>query len=102
VTTTQDGPLAVSRRRLDDAVRALADPTPIAVDGCYRWSEPLYAQLRQALSDDTLRGRRVCHSKLPCRADVLAWLIDVDTTVARWEPDAKTTIERLHHLAVCR
>jgi hypothetical protein len=31
---------------------------------------------------------------------VLALLIEVDTTVGRWEPHAKNTVERLHQLAV--
>jgi hypothetical protein len=99
VTTTQDGPLLLARRRLDDAISALADPVPVAVDGCYRWSEPLYTQARRALAGERLWGRRVVGSRLPCRADVLTWLIDVDTTVARWEPDGKTTVERLRQLA---
>jgi hypothetical protein len=64
-------------------VSALADPAPIAVNGRCRWADPVYAQLRQALSDDRLGGRRAFGSRRPCRADVLTWLIDVDTTVTR-------------------
>jgi hypothetical protein len=35
---------------------------------------------------------------LPCSIAALAWLVDVDTTVAGWEY-GKGTIERLHQLA---
>jgi hypothetical protein len=100
MTTTYDGPLLLARRRLDDAISALADPTPVAVDGCYRWVDPVYVRVRGALRGQAIRRHTtVNRSMLPCRADVLTWLIDVDNTVARWEPDAKTTIERLHRLA---
>ena len=38
-------------------------------------------------------------SGLPCRIDVLALLIEVDTTVAGWEPHGKDTSGRLQQLA---
>jgi hypothetical protein len=95
-TTAPDGPLAVARHRLTDAVSALADPIPVCVGGgVYRWSESLYVQLRQALAGDRLWVRRVFHSRLPCRADVLALVIEIDTAAAGWEPHGKSTVERL-------
>ena len=38
-------------------------------------------------------------TRLPCRGDVLDWLIEVDRTVAAWEPNGKGTVDRLHELA---
>jgi hypothetical protein len=97
-----DGPLAVTRRRLADAVSALADPIPVCVGGgAYRWAPALYTQLRGALRGTAapVRRARVPRSRLPCRVDVLALLIEVDRTVGTWEPHGKTTTERLHQLA---
>jgi hypothetical protein len=39
VTVDPDGPLALARRRLDDAVRALADPQPV-------WEAPQHGGCR--------------------------------------------------------
>src|SRR5262249_2259895 len=49
-TTSVDGPLPLARRRLDDAVHALADPVPQWVDGACRWHPALYGRLRVALA----------------------------------------------------
>jgi hypothetical protein len=38
------------------------------------------------------------HSRPPCRTDVLALLVQIDTTVAGWEPYTKSTIDRLRQL----
>lgn len=93
-------PLAVARRRLEDAVHALADPVPERVGDVCRWADPVYVRLRFAL-----RGRVVGHARtrthrsvLPCRVDVLALLVEIDGAVAAWEPNAKTTLDRLHQL----
>jgi hypothetical protein len=98
-----DGPLAVTRRRLADAVSALADPIPVCVGGgTYRWAPALYAQLRGALRGTTapVRRARVPRSRLPCRVDVLALLLEVDGTVTGWTPGGKGgTTDRLHQLA---
>jgi hypothetical protein len=100
-TTAQDGPLTLSRRRLADAVAALADPTPVCIGGgVYRWSGSLYGRLREALAGGAVLTRGARWSRLlPCRLDVLMLLIEIDTTVGGWEPHGKTTIERLHELA---
>jgi len=98
VTTTE--PLHVARRRLQNAVHSLADPVPLWLDGVCRWADPVYAQLRWALRDKPERRRvSVRRSVLPCRGDVLVLLIDIDATVAGWEPHAKTTLDRLRRLA---
>jgi hypothetical protein len=102
LTIADDGPLVVTRRRLADAVSALADPIPVCVGGgVYRWVEPLYVQLRQALQGTPVSVRRAGthRSRAPCRTDVLTLLIEIDTTVAAWEPHGKSTVERLHELA---
>jgi hypothetical protein len=100
LTPSIDGPLALARRRLDDAVHTLAAPTPVWVDGVCRWSEPLYGRLREALCAMPVRRRGQGHqSRLPCSASMLAWLVDVDATVVGWEPHGKTTVERLRQLA---
>jgi hypothetical protein len=94
--------MAVTMRRLTDAVSALADPTPACIGGgAYRWSESLYTRLLQALQGGTLPARRACmrNSRLPCRVDALTLLIEIDTTVGGWEPHGKTTVERLHEVA---
>ena len=90
----------MAARRLGDAVHALADPLPAWVDGRCRWSDPLYVRLRAALRGQPVRrGRRTQRSRLPCSVTALAWLIEVDATVAGWEPHGKGTVDRLHALA---
>lgn len=87
-------------QRLADAVRALANPQPVSVDGVCRWQPPLYDRLRGALNGrrPVRRYSRVQRSRLPCSIAALAWLVDIDTTVAGWE-HGKTTVDRLHQLA---
>jgi hypothetical protein len=43
-----DGPLTLARRRLGDAVAALADPQPVSLGGVYRFATPVYLELRQS------------------------------------------------------
>jgi hypothetical protein len=95
-----DGPLVLTRRRLDAAVHALADPVLVWDGGVCRWSDGLYSRLRGAITARTA-GRRpvMAGSRAPCRTDVLVWLIEVDTAVAARTPDDKgSTVERLHAL----
>jgi hypothetical protein len=101
VTTTRtDGPLALARRRLDDAVYTLASPAPMWADGMRLWVDPLYGRLREALSGGrTVRRRRAHAARPPCRVDVLALLIAIDATVGAWEPHGKGTVDRLRQLA---
>jgi hypothetical protein len=91
----------LARQRLDDAVRALADPTAEQTGELVRWADPLYTRLRAALCGAKGQQRGASHrSRLPCRIDVLALLLEIDHTVCAWTPDAKgSTIERLHQLA---
>jgi hypothetical protein len=100
LTASPDGPLTLSRRRLDNAVHALADPIPVWADGVCRWSDSVYVRLRGALRGAPVTRAAVYRrSKPPCRFDVLALLVSIDAAVCSWEPDAKNTVERLHHLA---
>jgi hypothetical protein len=94
-----DGPLALARRRLDDAVHALCDEIPVWDHGVCRWSDPVYVRLRGGLTARALGRRAAAGSRLPCRTDVLVWLVEVDGAVASWTPDDKgSTVERLHAL----
>lgn len=82
-------------------MHALADPVPVWDGGVCRWSDALYARLRGAL---TGRGGVQRHSgafgsRAPCRSNVLALLVEIDTGVAGWEPNGKSTVDRLHQLA---
>lgn len=98
--TVSDGPLALARRQLEHAVAALADPVPVWSDGVCRWADPVYLQLRCALTGKPTRRRGPAHgSRSPCSIAVLELLIAMDATVARWEPHAKSTVDRLHQLA---
>ena len=98
--TNTDGALPLARRRLGDAVRALADPVAVSVGGTYRWSTAVYVELRGALRGSRARrSRGVPQSTFPCRVDTLVLLVDIDTAVATWEPHGKGTIDRLHQLA---
>jgi hypothetical protein len=98
--TVTDGPLPLAVRQLADAVHTLADPQPVSVNGPCWWQPPLYDRLRGALNGrrPVRRYGRVQRSRLPCSIAALAWLVNVDTTVAGWEC-GKGTIERLHQLA---
>jgi hypothetical protein len=100
LTVSLDGPLPLARRRLNDAVHALADPVPLWADGVCRWSDSVYVRLRGALRGAPVsRTTTYRRSKPPCRFDVLALLVSIDAAVCTWEPDAKNTVERLHQLA---
>ncbi len=95
-----DGPLTLARRRLGDAVAALADPQPVSLGGVYRFATPIYLELRQALNGSNTYRTGVHRSLLPCRVDVLALVIDIDRTSAGWLPDGKGgTLGRLRQLA---
>jgi hypothetical protein len=65
-----DGPLPLAKRRLGDAVHALADPRPVAINGAYLWTDSVYIGLRGAL-----RGSKTGSSGLvrsaPCRIENL-------------------------------
>jgi hypothetical protein len=98
IASSEDGhPLA--KRRLADAVHAVADPQPVAINGTYRWAPALYTGMRGALRGAVEHRSGVWRSVLPCRLDVLGWLVEVDAAVCSWEPDGKGTIQRLHQLA---
>ena len=95
-----DGPLPLARRQLGDAVHALADPIPVWDGGVCRWSDAVYVRMRGELPGGARDRRGLARStRLPCRGDVLDWLIEVDRTVAAWEPNGKGTVDRLHELA---
>ncbi len=97
--TNIDGALPLARRRLHDAITALAAPQPVATDGGYWWEDPLYVNLRGALRGSRTRRSGVRGPRPPCRVEVLGLLIDIDTTVAGWEPHGKGTLERFQLLA---
>ncbi len=98
----EDGPLALSQHRLDDAVHCFADPLPAWSHGACRWSDSLYARLRGALRGRKGAGgvRLASGSRAPCSMRALELLIAIDTCVEHWEPGGKgNTIDRLHRLA---
>jgi hypothetical protein len=96
---SEDGPLALVRRRLDEAVHALADPIPLWDRGTARWSDPVYARLRASLVGRTLRGRvAMAGSRLPCRLDALALCVEIDRAVSVMQPGKGGTVDRLHAL----
>ena len=45
-----DGPLELARRRLDDAVHALAEPVPVWHSGVCRWVDPVVRPVARALT----------------------------------------------------
>lgn len=99
MTARQEQPLALSRRRLADAVHAFADPQPQWALGACRWTTPLYTRLRDAMRGrPTRQGRSVPGSRPPCRTDILTHIIAVDMTVAEWQPEGYGAIDRLHRL----
>jgi hypothetical protein len=94
-----DNPLAAARRGLAEAVFALAEPQPIWVGGICRWADPVYVRLRDALKGSKVIGRRqVPDSRLPCRTDILTLIIELDMTVAEWQPDGEGALDRLRRL----
>jgi hypothetical protein len=98
IMSPEDG-LPLAKRRLADAVATIADPVPLWVGGTCRWGEPIYAQLRSALRDKPQRHTPGWRAVAPCRLDALALIVEVDSTVATWEPNTKgSTIDRLHQL----
>lgn len=97
-----DGSVEQSRRRLADAVHAFADPLPIWDTGECRWLAPMYQRLRDALRCQPRNtGHRPPSSRMPCRGDVLALLVDVDDAAAEWTPKLRDadTPKRLRALA---
>lgn len=93
-------PLPLARRRLSEAVTALAEPVAVWESGVCRWTPPVYTRLRAALrAKPSQSGRRVPSSRLPCRTDVLGLIFEIDTTAAKWEPHEKSTLDRLRQLA---
>ena len=91
-------PLVLARNRLADAVAALADPQPVCDGGVGRWLPPVYSRLRAEMVPRPVAGRRIVPgSRPPCRSDVLAWVCEVDATVAGWQ-DGAGTVDRLHRL----
>ncbi len=76
-----DGQLAPAQQRLDAVVHALVDAVPVWDGGGCRWTESVYARLRQAL-----RGRQgaggvclVAGSRAPCSIAALDLTVAVDT-----------------------
>ncbi len=100
MTVVDDGPLPLARRRLGDAVRAVADPVPQWIQGRCRWQPGLYDRVRGSLVGRTgRRSRLVTRSAMPCRGHVLALLIELDAAVAEWAPDENgCTVDRLRAL----
>ncbi len=95
-----DGPLGPARRQLQDAVAALIDPIPVHTADGYRWQPALYADLRSGLTGQSARRRALQQrSRAPLRIEVLALLVEIDDTAARWDPDGKDTTERLRAVA---
>ena len=90
-----DGSLELSTKRLADAVHRLAEPIPIWHGGVCRLTPPLYVRLRTALRGEPSRSaRRLPSSRLPCRGDVLALLVDIDSTAAGWTVNGERTLRR--------
>jgi hypothetical protein len=96
--TNSDGALPLAKRRLEDAVSAIADPQPAYAGGICRWMDSLYLQLREALRDRPQRHIPGWRAVTPCRLDALALLVEIDTAVRSWCPDGKGTTDRLHQL----
>jgi hypothetical protein len=99
VVTTTNEPLALARQQLENAVAALADPVAVWDGGACRWADPVYAQLRSALTGKSTRRVRAFGSRMPCSIAVLELLCAIDATVGSWEAHGKGTIDRLHPLA---
>jgi hypothetical protein len=97
LVTTTDGALPLAKRRLGDAVAALADPVPLWADGVGRWTPSVYTALRGSLRGSKT-GRGGILRSAPCRIETLTLCVEIDTTVAGWEP-GKTTLDRLHQHA---
>ena len=96
----EDGALPFARKRLGDAVHALADPQPVWMDGTCWWQGSLYDRLRTELAGGrVVRRSHAQASRLPCHTGILTWVIEVDAAVGSWEPHGKGTVDRLHQLA---
>lgn len=80
-----DGALPLAKRRLGDAVAALADPVPLWADGVCRWTPSIYTSLRGSLRGSKT-GRGGILRSAPCRIEILTLCVEIDTTVAGWEP----------------
>jgi hypothetical protein len=97
LVTTTDGALPLAKRRLGDAVAALADPVPLWADGVCRSTPSIYTSLRGPVRGSKT-GRGGILQSAPCRIEILTLCVEIDTTVAGWEP-GKTTLDRLHQHA---
>lgn len=103
--THPDGPLALSLRRLDEAMHQLAWPLASwsAELSAVRWCDALYTRLRTSLSGNRVIPVGVHCSRPPCHSSILSLLCDIDTTVDGWlHPggDAKgATVSRLRALS---
>lgn len=94
-------PLPLARRRLADAVCALVDPVPTWTAGRYVFTPATYLRLRGALqSRPAGTVRLVPDSRPPCHSGVLALIVEIDGTAAKWESGEKTTIDRLRQVAL--
>ena len=94
-------PLPLAQRRLSDAVRAVVDPVPLWTDGVCRWEPAVYDRLRASLRGQPAGSSRTMPgSRLPCRSAILSLLVEIDTTVGKWESGEKSTVERLRTVAV--
>lgn len=72
---------------------------PMWVDGTCRWQASVYVRIRTALTGRPAYRTALQQSRPPCNTAVLALLVDVDTTVGSWEPNGKSTVDRLRLLA---
>ena len=51
------------------------------------------------LAGGAVLGRRQAFgSRSPCHSGILQLLVEIDTAVSSWEPDGKSTIDKLHQL----
>lgn len=89
----------MAKRRLSDAVHAITAPQPRWFGGACRWQDSLYDRLRAELAGTVAVRRRQTHqSRAPCHTGILTLLCEIDLKVGSWEPDGKTTADRLHQL----
>lgn len=92
--------LPLARRRLADAVHALADPVPEWINGHCRYTPATYSRLRASLRSRPAGSvRLVPGSRPPCHSGILTLVVEIDTTAATWEPGEKTTLDRLRQVA---
>ncbi len=77
-----EGQLAPAPQRLDAVVHALVDALPLWDDGTCRWTESVYARLRQALRGRQCAGgaRLVAGPRAPCSIAALDLVVAIDCT----------------------